>query len=272
MKRKYQSGLYFFDPVEMENCLINSKTNIYVCQKGVDTFVFGAVRSALQNFPYDPHLWHRSSIYAAAPHEPEAKRYWPILKKSFFRENLQKNKKLHDRLFSEDGTLQTTAHFTSDEIHLLTNITPDESNARFFDTTCNQEHVIALERARLTEAVFFEWLKGYFEDRITSDNIDEIEEAVSCLYASDHGKVTEERHREALKALDITKYARDFIAPQLKQGALSDNTDSDIETLLALKPAYSSYAEQYFIQTKINQIVEEKSETLRRNSLSFGSF
>ncbi len=87
MKRKYQAGLYFSDPVEMENHLINAKTNMYIRQVGVDAFVIGAVLSALKKFPYDPHLWHRGSIYAATPHDSQAKQYWPILNKSFFRNN-----------------------------------------------------------------------------------------------------------------------------------------------------------------------------------------
>ncbi len=272
MKRKYQESLYFFDPVEMENRLINAKTNMYIRQVGADAFVISAALSALKKFPYDPHLWHRGSIYAATPHESQAKQYWPIPNKSFFRKQLKNYSKLYQRLFSEDETLQTTAIFTSEEIYLLTGIRPDESNVCFFDTTCNQEHVNALERARLTEVVFFEWLKGYFEDNITSENIDDIEEAVEALYASKDGKVTEEAHREALKALDITRYAKDVISPQLKQGSLDGNTNSDIETLLALKPTYSTYAEQYFLQTNLDQIVLNEREKITSEQLSFGSF
>ncbi len=59
---------------------------------------------------------------------------------------------------------------------------------------------------------------------------------------------------------------KEFITPQLKQGPLSENTDSDIETLLALKPTYSTYAEQYFIITNLNQIVHKESEKLRAGS------
>jgi hypothetical protein len=271
MKRRRSStrltGLNFFDPVIMENCLINAKAKIYIRQIRADAFVFGAVQTPLSSFPYDPHLWHRSSIYAAAPHEAQAKRYWPISDKALFRKRLEENPELSARLFSESGTLLTSVTFKLKEIELLTGIIPQEQNVRVFDTSSNQEHVAAVERARLTETIFFEWLKGYFEHRIQSENIEAIQEAVRALDESEHGRISE-THSNALKELDITEYARDYIMSELKQGTLSLNTDADIESLVTLKTSYSSYAEQYCMQTELSRIVEMRAEELLSDSPS----